>query len=54
MLWKKRVKLVVANEISEEVDTVLNEHKKIKYGCSCNVTRNIIILMWMSSIRLMT
>ena len=28
MLWKKRVKLVVANEISEEVDTVLNEHKR--------------------------
>ncbi len=31
-LWndamEKRVKLVVANEISEEVDTVLNEHKR--------------------------
>ena len=25
---EKRVKLVVANEISEEVDTVLNEHKR--------------------------
>lgn len=32
-LWndamEKRVKLVVANEISEEVDTVLNEHKRL-------------------------